>query len=303
MIGPKKPGPSPSEAALTTLGGRATLLPAELSIAATHPVTRGESLISVSAFTSALRSPLVVAALLAAVVAASPPSALAAEPAPAPAAAAPTKQLTDKQKQAAREDADARERLLSSIRTIQQRPFLHAIRFELQILGGVGVNDVTFRNATLSGYGRLHITEEVSVAVGYTHFFVSESPLYDTLIGDFELFPERSLTRFYGGLDVSYAPIYGKFAAFDSAIVHFDLYLLAGGGVTQTSRSSDLKPAGMVGVGWRLIAARWLSFNIELRDHIFSEDFNAGSEIVNNVVVQAGISFFLPFDHDYSFPR
>ncbi len=41
----------------------------------------------------------------------------------------------------------------------------------------------------------------------------------------------------------------------------------------------------------------------ELRDHIYFEDFNAGTELINNVVGQAGLSIFIPFGFDYEYPR
>ncbi len=206
-------------------------------------------------------------------------------------------------RKAALEAAAAHEQLTRSIRVIQQRPFIHSLRFELQLGGGVGLNDDMYQQLQASVVGRMHIDEQWAVGVDYLHYFSSESKFFDTLVQDFEVFPERSRQHFYGGLEVSYAPVYGKFTAFDSAIVHFDVYLLAGAGVTQTNRSADLKPAGMVGLGWRTVITRWFTFNLELRDHLFVEQFRHGSKLWNNVVATAGFGFFLPFDHDYRYPR
>lgn len=230
------------------------------------------------------------------------PIAEAAAPATGGEATASSSKDAAKRK-AALEAAEAHDRLTRSIRVIQQRPFVHSLRFELQLGGGVGLNDDLHQQLQAMAVGRMHIDEQWAVGVDYLHYFSSESAFFDKLVQDFEVFPERSRQHFYGGLEVSYAPVYGKFTAFDAAIVHFDVYLLAGVGVTQTNRSADLKPAGMVGLGWRTVITRWFTFNLELRDHLFVEKFRHGSKLWNNVVATAGFGFFLPFDHDYRYPR
>lgn len=197
----------------------------------------------------------------------------------------------------------AKQELIRSIRVIQQRPFLHALRFELQLMGGIGVADRMYRHAHAAAHGRFHIDEEWSIGAGYAHYFTFESALLGKLTNDFELYPERSLQRFYAGLDVGFNAISGKFSAFDSGLVHFDIYITLGGGVMQTSRSSDIKPAGSFGLGWRLIIAKWFTFLVEFKDHIYVENFNRGNEVINNLVIQAGFSFFIPFDYDYKYPR
>lgn len=226
----------------------------------------------------------------------------AAEPAAAPEAPAPAAEATPAEGEPAAEEEAAKEDS-PRIRVVQQRPFLHSVRFELQLLGGTGVADTMYDHWVAGASGRLHVTEEWSVGGGYEHYFSDRAQVYDDVTGNFEVFPEESFNRFYAGLDVAYSPVYGKLVFFDEGIVHYDLYVLAGGGVTQTSRSTDLKFTGTIGVGARIIATRWLAVVFELRDHIFVETFNAGDELVNNVVFTGGLSIFLPFDYDYVYPR
>ncbi len=102
---------------------------------------------------------------------------------------------------------------------------------------------------------------------------------------------------------MSVVPIDGKLVLFDGAIIYFDLFASIGGGATRTSRSESPKPTGMIGVGARFFLAEWLTLTFELRDHIYFEDFNAGTELINNVVGQAGLSLFIPFGFDYEYPR
>ncbi len=201
------------------------------------------------------------------------------------------------------EGPSAEERLAASIRVVQQRPFLRSTRFELQLMGGLGINDVLFQHFSAVANGRFHLSERFSLGATYAHYFADEASTFSEVTDRFEVFPERALTRWYAGADFAWIPIFGKYALFDEAVVHFDLYTIVGGGVTRTSKSDDLKPTGTIGVGWRLITTRWLAFVVELRDHIYVEKYNQREELVNNVVGQVGLSFWLPWDFDYRYPR
>ena len=44
---------------------------------------------------------------------------------------------------------------------------------------------------------------------------------------------------------------------------------------------------------------RWFTLNLELRDNVYNENYPAGSEIVNNLMFTAGVSFFIPPDFEY----
>lgn len=236
-------------------------------------------------------------------------------PAPQASAAEPTKSAKSdraaraaaKRKAEAKAAAErarlAREELVRSIRVIQQRPFLHALRFELQLMGGIGLADKMHRHVHAAAQGRFHIDEQWSIGLGYNHYWHFDTALMGKLTDDYELYPERSKRHFSGTIDVGFSPIFGKFSAFDSGLVHFDLYVTLGGGVTQTTRSADIKPLGQFGVGWRLIINKWFTFVVEFKDQIYVENFNRGDEVVNNLMLQAGFSFFIPFDYDYKYPR
>ncbi|MFT7580119.1 MAG: outer membrane beta-barrel protein, partial [Myxococcota bacterium] len=197
----------------------------------------------------------------------------------------------------------SQERLEDSIRVFQQRPIVKSGRFELALTGGLIASDTMFEHTLVSATGRFHISEWVSVGATYAKYFSTESTLFKEVTTDFELFPEISRVQWYAGGDVSVVPIDGKLVLFDDTIVYFDIYASIGGGVTKTNRSDSLKPTGMVGVGIRLFFAEWLSLTVELRDHLLFEEFKTGTELVNNVVGQAGFSIFLPFGFDYEYPR
>lgn len=191
----------------------------------------------------------------------------------------------------------------SLVRVVQQRPVLKSGRFELFVGAGIVANDTMYDHWLATGTGRVHVSEWISIGATYAKFFSEESDLQSTIAKDYEVFPELSATRWYAGGDVTFVAVDGKFTFFDSAIAYWDIYASIGGGVTVTSRSDSPRPTGMVGVGWRLFLADWLTFSVELRDYIFVEQFNAGSELVNNLVGQAGITLFIPFGFDYEYVK
>jgi outer membrane beta-barrel protein len=203
--------------------------------------------------------------------------------------------------------------LADVIRVIQQRPLLRANRVEVQTLFGLGLSDTMFRHMAPVLNLRFHIDERWSVGASGAYYFPdthghdiplsSTSTIFEAVTDTFEVFPEKAVIEWSAGVDTSFIPIDGKFALFNSHILYFDFYLLAGGGVLQTSRSGSLKPAGMVGLGWRLTFNRWLALTVEFRDHLYMENYNAGDEFVNHVMFQTGLSWWFPFDFEYRFPR
>ncbi len=189
-----------------------------------------------------------------------------------------------------------------NIRVIQQRPFLRKGRVEVAPYFAFATNENLLWHLGAGGVVNYHILETLSVGLQYTKYFTLERDLYRSIQEDFRVFPEKWSLDFYTGAHISYVPFYGKFILVGSAIVHWDAYVIAGAGVTRTSRT-DFAFTGNFGVGTRLFLTRWLSFNIELRDYIMKAEYLNGSEIVNNVILQTGLSFFIPFGIEYRYPK
>ena len=210
--------------------------------------------------------------------------------------AAPTAVVEEATSQVADDDA-------VPIRVIQRRRMLRAGRVEVGALGGLGVNDTMFRHSMAGGAGRYHISEAWSVGGSYGHYFAKESTLYKDVTERFELFPEPSYMRWSAVVDAAWTPVYGKFALLDQFILHFDGSLSLGAGVVQTGRRTSVKPVGVFGLGLRLYLTRWLALTMEVRDHVYMEEFNTGDSLVNHILTQAGLSVFAPFDFQYRFPR
>lgn len=192
------------------------------------------------------------------------------------------------------------------VRVVQQRPFIKAMRLEVQPGVAVPLNDSFTESVAVSVGARFHITEEWSIGVDYLKYFNRASGL-DTDIGDgYGMYSEkdRALRDFYVGANVSYAPISGKFLWFGKfgPPSHWDLYFLAGGGVSHTLYRG-YHGTGMIGAGFRASIVQWLTWNVELRDYMYMENFAHSDKFQNNVVFSTGLSIFMPFTHDYVFPK
>lgn len=188
------------------------------------------------------------------------------------------------------------------VHVLEQRPVIQALRVELTPMFGYTLNEVMYNYLQVSGTLRFHITDEIAVGGSYGRYFADTSSTFDLVQEEFQLFPEKSLIEWYAGGEVSYTPLYGKFILFGSWIVHWNAFLTAGAGVTKTGQDK-LHFTGMVGVGSRIFLTRWLTLHMELRDHIYSEQFKGGDEIINNLVLHAGFGVFIPFGFDYKYPK
>lgn len=193
--------------------------------------------------------------------------------------------------------------LESLIRVVQQRPVLKSGRFELSLGAGLPAGDQMYRHWLATATGRMHVSEWVSIGATYEKYFSSESKLLTEVTQDLEVFPELSRMQWYAGADVSVVALEGKFSIFDATIAYWDLFATLGGGAMTTSRSTSPKPAGTFGAGLRLYFTDWLTLTFEVKDHLFFEKFNAGSEMVNDVVGQVGLTVFIPFGFDYEYEK
>ncbi len=200
-------------------------------------------------------------------------------------------------------EREAASRLEESIRVVQQRPILRRHRVEAQLLGGLGLTDTMFRHLHTAGQLRFHLSEAWAIGGGYAHYLSDTSSLFDEVTKNYELFPERAMLEMAAYGEVVWTPVYGKFAFFDGPIVHFDLALVAGGGIVRSSRTVDLKPTVVGGGAFHLYFTRWLALTAEIKHHIYLEEYHAGRDLVNHLVAQLGLAFYVPFGFDYRFPR
>lgn len=203
--------------------------------------------------------------------------------------------------------------LRERIRPVSGHVFLKSGRFEVTPSATVSVKDAFYTKYILGAALTFHASENLAVGgrFGYSIPIVSGAAQICTTEGrarscrlpsmeelDEAHAPGKILLL--GGVDVQWAPIYGKISLIAEKFLQFDLYALAGGSLVQYlgPQGSRGSPAitfgGDLGLGMRFFANRWATARVELRDLIYSETTPAGSSLRQQIMVHFGFSMFFP---------
>ncbi|MBZ4396952.1 outer membrane beta-barrel domain-containing protein [Myxococcus faecalis] len=219
-------------------------------------------------------------------------------------------------------DKDRLGPLRERVRPVSGHVFLKKGRFEFSPSATVSLRDAFFTKYIFGGTLTYHPMETlgVSLRLGYALTSVAgaaqictfsdgtdgstrgcSSPTMKDLDGQ-----APGQLKLMGGVDLQWAPIYGKLSLLAEKFVHFDLYGVVGASVVQY-RGPDLDdttgllakdyltPGGNVGVGLRFFFNRWVSLRTEVRDLIYVEKSRTSdSYLRNQLMFELGVSFFFP---------
>jgi len=208
---------------------------------------------------------------------------------------------------------------------VPRKAFLKGGRVELQPLAGVTVNDNLIRHFVFGADINYFLTDALWVGL-QGQYFVKQLETQTELLG-LQFNRTSTMNRYlYGGaFNMGYVPGYGKFALFNRQIIHWEVWISAGFGATFTEviarnpadqaskafKNTALTPNA--GLGGRLFLTDWMTVNIALRDYIIADKYeplapcmnaddckaHADSALVNNVMVYAGVGFYLPTKFTY----
>jgi outer membrane beta-barrel protein len=218
---------------------------------------------------------------------------------------------------------------------IQQVYALRKHRLDLQPSFGISLNDPYVQHQSFNLGAAFYLTEVLSIGVNfnwYTFFNAETDVNYSISRATHQTVPINEYS--WGAqLNMTYVPMYGKFAMFKQWIVHWDVWLIGGAGFIFTRPISvidpeyrtfdyEMKVAFNIGIGGRLFLTRFLAISLELRDYMFPEEveslttytdpaLRADSDnwmdpdvkFTNNVTLQIGISLFVPFTFDFKLPK
>ncbi len=152
---------------------------------------------------------------------------------------------------------------------IQNRQYTKAHHLELGITGGSISSDPFLSVYSLGGSLGYYFSESFAVeAIGWKSFS-SYSSAFNTLQSNQGLTVQTNPPQGFAGLGVVYSPIYGKLSLLGSAILHFDLNLKAGAGLTFTDNGNYLTP--YAGIGQRLYLTHALSLTFDYKLMYYSE--------------------------------
>ncbi|HNZ02738.1 MAG TPA: outer membrane beta-barrel domain-containing protein [Myxococcota bacterium] len=188
------------------------------------------------------------------------------------------------------------------ILVLQQKPFIKAMRFEIEPTFNLPMNETVTQHVGVGVQLRFHIKDWVAVGAEYIKYFGWSKDDADGALDNYVSYAR--LMDFYVGANVSFVPLTGKFLWLGQygKPVYWDIYMTAGAGAAKTL-FGDYHGSGNVGFGFRLAATQWLTVNFEIRDYMYMENYALEDKFVNNVVFSLGLGFFMPFKHTYVHPK
>jgi outer membrane beta-barrel protein len=206
-----------------------------------------------------------------------------------------------------------------------RKPFLKIRRTELNPFVATTMNDNMIRHEAVGGEFNYWLTDVLAIGVEGQYMVHSFNEPYDLVARQARRLPTLNQYNWGTALDFHYVPVYGKFAIFDKKLITWEAFFTAGIGVGQSAVvPRDTKYPGFtnfliepnVGASMRFFLAKWLTVNIGVRDYIFVDKFeptdrvmyptatlaqdHADSSLINNIMFQAGLSFWLPTSFDYT---
>jgi len=215
----------------------------------------------------------------------------------------------------------------SDIITVVRKPFLKVRRTELYPFVGTTMNDNMIRHYTVGGELAYYLTDVLAVGVEGMYYSSTFREPFDLVARQARRLPTVNEYKWSAALDFHYVPVYGKFAILDRRLITWEVAFTAGVGAGQSQViPRDTKFPGFsnflimpnLGGNLRFFLAKWLTVNAGVRDYIFIDKFeptqrdamtnatadeaksHADSSLINNVMFQIGVSFWLPTSFEYT---
>lgn len=257
-----------------------------------------------------------------------PGAAVAQEPEGAPPAAAPeggtgrTASAKDEKSQ------------WQDILVVPRKAFLKQRRLELAPYWGVTINDPLIRHYAFGGQLNYYVTDVLAVGVEGVYFRKDLTDRTDLVQSQYFRIPTMNQMRWGGFLNFQYVPVYGKFTFFNRGIVHWEALIDIGIGLTNTEilprdpsdetfTNNNITP--VIGFGGRIFLTDWMTFYFSIRDLVSQDKFEptcrgtrsdvnegcadlpieqikarADGQLVNNVLLTLGLSFYIPPKFEYT---
>ena len=213
------------------------------------------------------------------------------------------------------------------ILVVVRKPLLKVRRTELVPFVGTTMNDNMIRHYTAGGELAYYLTDVLAVGVegmAYAHAF--REP-FDLVARQARRLPTVNQYNWSAALDFHYVPVYGKFAILDHYLATWEVLFTAGIGAGQSEViPRDTKFPGFtnllimpnVGASMRFFLTKWITVNLGMRDYVFFDHFeptnrtdmmnataadakaHADGSLINNVMFQIGVSFWVPTSFEYT---
>ena len=223
------------------------------------------------------------------------------------------------------------------IYAVQQIYALRNNRLELMPSVGVTLNDPYVTHPNVGVGLNYWITNVLAVGANFNWYGGLDEPseLNFHVQRSTRLGTRPTAWQFGASLNMTYVPVYGKFAMFERYIFQWDAYIVGGVGIMRT------KPAESVvdpqvrdfdftyklsivnpGLGLRVFVSKWLAVFAEGRVYPYLEKLenlrvglgetarndkktwlDDSSTLIFNVVASVGVSIYFPFSFEYKLPK
>jgi len=210
---------------------------------------------------------------------------------------------------------------------VMRKPFLKIRRTDLMPFLATTMNDNMVRHYTAGAQFNYFLTDVLAVGVEGQYYSKQFREPFDLVGRQARRLPTINKYNFSAALNFHYVPVYGKFAILDKKLVAWETYFTAGVGVTQSEvvprdprfgSFTNMLITPNIGASMRFFLFQWLTVNVGIRDYIFVDKFepvgrsdtmyttpdsakaNADSSLINNVMFQLGVSFWIPPTFEYT---
>jgi outer membrane beta-barrel protein len=216
----------------------------------------------------------------------------------------------------------------SDIVVVVRKPFLKLHRTELYPFVGTTMNDNMIRHYSVGGELAYYLSDTLAVGVEGNYFVHQFREPFDLVARQARRLPTVNQYNWSAALNFHYVPVYGKFAIFDHRLVAWEVALTAGIGAGQSEvipRDNHFQPftnfliMPNVGGNMRFFLTKFATINVGIRDYAFIDKYepvmrvlggvndsaedakaHADAKLVNNVMFQIGISFWIPTSFEYT---
>jgi outer membrane beta-barrel protein len=210
---------------------------------------------------------------------------------------------------------------------VVRKPFLKSGRTELLPFVSTTMNDNMIRHYTIGGELAYYLTDVLAVGVEGQYYVHTFREPYDLVARQARRLPTVNQYNWSAALNFHYVPVYGKFAILDRRLVTWEAFFTAGIGAAQSEvvpRNTELDPftnllvVPNIGASMRFFISRWMTISLGIRDYVFFDHFeptnrsdtmfasaqdakdNADGSLINNVMFQIGVSFWIPTSFEYT---
>jgi outer membrane beta-barrel protein len=133
-----------------------------------------------------------------------------------------------------------------------------------------------------------HITEDVFVQAVYGQTKVSDESFRQILPGGIFVNPTEKLSYYNVSVGLNVLP--GEVFLLRSSAFPSAMYLI--GGIGSTSFNAQRRQTFNIGVGAKVFLKDWVSFEVDMRNHIFSLDLLGKRQTTQNLEFTGGLSFY-----------